>query len=198
MTAYQAKTHDILFQLLNVQTGAGTAGIQKAALSVSTSRPGQYQLTPRLVDTWSFVDLGGGYYILTLPATETATLGLFVYQLTTASTSPVYGSLDIDPQPLSALASPSTCLITGNVAQLGGDFTDAVEVIFRPLGQPAHLGSSFISSHAVRTFTDGVGNFSVALVRGAVASVDIEDCGLKFQFTVPQQQTADLSSLLPV
>lgn len=199
MAAYQGKPYSFLIQFVAPSSSAVILGLVASNLTLSTVRPGGTSFAVRTVATSDLLDLGSGYYILRLPALETALLGLLVYQVAAPGAATVTGSLQVEPQPVGLLASPATCIVTGNVVQLGGAFTEPTEVIFKPMHLPSQVaGTSLISAKAVQTWTDAVGNFSVTLLRGAVVMVDVADCGLKGQFLVPNAGSADLLTLVPV
>jgi hypothetical protein len=199
VSTYQGKSVEIFFQMVNSTTQVGVTGLLYSNLTLATRRPGGSGLTVRTILAPDLTEIGGGYYLLNLPVAETALLGTLVYRITAASASPAYGSMQVDPQPLAFLQSPTMCVVTGNIVQLGGAVADATQITFRAQHLPAQgPNQSLISSKLLTTWSDAVGNFSVALLRGATVHVEVPDCGLRGQFVVPQLSSQTLTALVPV
>ena len=60
---------------------------------------------------------------------------------------------------------------------------------------PTVVGDNFISSKVEDAYTDVEGVFKFNLAVGAVVRVEIPDAGVRRQFEVPNQATADLKNL---
>lgn len=189
-----------MVQMLDPLTSAPVLGLTSAAFAFFTLRTAtDTSLTLRVFPANSTIEVGGGYYIITIPLPETAATGLVAYQFSAASAVPVYGAFYVEPAPVALTAAPQMCLLTGNVVEIGGYLTSPVMITCKTSSVPALVGgTSLLSTHRAVTWTDALGNFSISLLRGATVSIEILDCGIKGQFIVPAQQTASLPTLIPV
>lgn len=145
----------------------------------------------------NFKELEAGFYAVTFEGEEVDTLGPFTYRINGAGIDQFVEIFDVDPIYLGALVPPGICLVTGNIIDLGGDPVWNAPVSFRIVGLPAVVGSSMVAGTFLRTITDSNGNFHVDLIRGATVVVEIEKTAIKYQFEVPDQETANLVDLLP-
>jgi len=199
VSTYQGRGVEVFFQMVNSSTSAPVTGLVGGDLTLATRRPGGTGLTVRTILSGDLTEIGGGYYLLWLPPAETALLGALVYRITAASALPVYAALSVDPQPLAFLSSPLMCVVTGNIVQLGGAVADATQITFRAQRLPAQApNQSLISSKLLTTWSDALGNFSIALLRGATVHVEVPECGLRGQFVVPNLASQTLMALVPV
>jgi hypothetical protein len=96
------------------------------------------------------------------------------------------------------MTAPAICVVSGNVCDIGGSPTPGVEIIFRPIKLPAVKTGNLIVGSPIRTIPDAYGAFSISMVQGMGATVEIEQAGLKAQIMIPATATANLIDLLPV
>lgn len=188
-------TLTVFFQLK--LSGTGVPGILYTGPVLHWWKAGFANVPVRSIASSEWVDLGGGYYTLTLPAVDINQLGRLYLKLSGAGFDPLEMDFFVEPASIAFLASPSVCIVTGNILDLADRLLAGKEIIFRPVDAPNSSGPSLINFDRIITYTDAMGNFSVALLRGAKAIVDIKESGLYAQFTVPDQSTALLLDLLP-
>ncbi|MGH7194141.1 MAG: hypothetical protein ACREJM_11530, partial [Candidatus Saccharimonadales bacterium] len=159
-------------------------------------------LAAKVLATGDWFEIGGGAYLMRFAATELTQVGKLAFSVINTLWAPVYDATDVDPAPLSFLASPATCIITGNIVDLAGralsDQNQSLTISFRISSVPQQVGNqSIISTRLITTTTDVFGNFSVALLRNAQVVMEADPLGLKQQFTVPDQDSATILSVLP-
>jgi len=203
MTAFQGQSHWELVYAGDPVSGAPITGLLFSAVSVSYLYGGATVFVPKTLLASDWTEIGGGYYFLQFKAADLTQLGSLAFVVTNAAIKPIYHSFDVDPAPIGLLAQPPLCVITGNVVDLAGrsfsDQNQSLAISFRIATVPQQVGgTSLISSRLITTTTDAYGNFSVALLQGALVFVEVDPLGLKQRFTVPtNQSTATLLSLLP-
>jgi len=166
-------------------------------VTVQFWKPGAlaYQLKVVDVNTWS--ELSDGLYLLTMTGAELSEWGEYVIKITGVGFITSLTHLNVAMAPVGLNAKPSLCIVSGNIATLGGNPDRDMFVGFRPVNFPSRAGVSLITSSYIETRTDAMGNFSVNLVRGETVVVEIPKAGVKLQFVVPDQETALLLNLLP-
>jgi len=145
----------------------------------------------------NFSELEVGLYSVNFEGSELDTLGPFTFRINGAGIDQYVETFDVDPIYLGAIVPPDVCIVSGNIMDLGGDPVWNASVNFRIVDLPKVVGPSMVTGTIIRTITDVSGNFYVSLIRGAVVIVEIEKTAIKFQFEVPDQETANIIDLLP-
>jgi hypothetical protein len=149
----------------------------------------------------NFGELGNGMYWTDLLDTEMDTLGEFAIVITDHSgITPSPGPALIDtkhllyqivPQPIVSSGGIPTCMVFGNIKDLGGEPMDVKMVVTaQVLKLPNIVNSNYISSRVRSVFTDEDGLFKIKLVVGSIVRLEVRDAGIRRQFQVP-----DLSSI---
>lgn len=195
MNVYQGQALTIFLQLK--LAGVPVPGLLFSDIVLNWWKQGLTNVPVRPLVEEEWVDLGGGYYTLTLPEEDMDQLGALYLSVSGSGFDPVEKEYLVEPAPISFLASPTTCIVSGNSLDLAGRLLSGKQVIFRPVDAPNAVGPSIVNFDRIITFTDVMGNFSVNLLRGAKAIVEIPEAGLRHQIEVPDQSTALLLDLLP-
>ena len=196
ITAFQSTPVEVVIRLLN--GGLPVTSVTFDNVTVKYRKAGDtgaLSTKTMTVDDW--VEIENGYYAVKWSATDMNTLGTFFYQVTEVSSDPVTDQFSIQPQPITLLAQADTCIVSGNILDIGGDPAQNRAVVFRIAKSPVSVGSSLISGEPIKTVPDFAGNFSIALLRNATIVVEIERAGIRHQITIPDQETANLIDLLP-
>lgn len=195
--ALQGRAWETTVRLMD--SGLPVTGVLFSAVSVKFRRSGESSFTTKTLIITDWEELSNGFYALVWSESDMADLGEFRYFLAPATSGfdEVTGTFDIDPVPLSVLAAPEVCIVSGNVVHLNGDPATCTAVVFRIVKTPSVVSSSLVDGSLLRTTPDAFGNFSVVLLRGKKVIVEIERSGIKHTITVPEQATADLVDLLP-
>lgn len=202
MTAFQGQPHWFRVYAGALADNMAVTGLLFSDLVVGYLLGGATTYTPKVLTSADWTELGVGSYFLRFTATELAHVNGLAFKATNAAIRPIIGNFDVDPAPLSFLASAQTCIVTGNVIDLAGralsDQNQSLTISFRVSKVPQQVGGqSIISSRLITTTTDCFGNFSVALLRGAKVVMEADPLGLKQQFTVPDQSSATILACLP-
>ena len=193
--ALQARTWESNIHL--ALSGVPVAGVVFGDVSVSYKRAGDTTLQTKLLATEDWVEIGNGLYAVKWSSSEMANVGPFYFQVTGGSFDPVVSEFDVIPAPIEALSSPETCLISGNIVDLGGDVGRQDDVVFRLAKRPSAVSGSFVLSDVIRTTPNAYGAFTVSIVRGVECIVTIDRVGLRHQIVVPDQAEALLIDILP-
>jgi len=191
---YQGRTTEIFIKA--VSGGSGVTGLTFESVVVSLRKFSEAGLTEKPLVAEDFIELENGFYVLVLSEIDTNTLGSLFIKVTGAFDI-IYHQDYVVPVPISILQSPSLCLLVGNIVDVGGDPEWNSPITFRIVELPKIFYGSLVSSKAIRTVTDAFGNFTVPLLRGATVVVGIENTAIKHTILIPQQETADLTDLLP-
>lgn len=178
-------------------SGVPVTGVVFGDVTVSYRRVGDLVLQTKLLTADDWLEVGNGLYALKWSTSDMASVGPFYYQVTGGTFDPVTAEFDVVPAPIEALASPETCLITGNIVDLTGLAGFQDEVVFRLAKRPSAVGGVFLLSDAIRTTPNVYGAFTVALTRGVQVIVSIERAGIRHQITVPDAAQAQLIDILP-
>lgn len=172
-------------------------GITYDMVAVTASKNGG-EFAPKEVTEDGWRDLGDGYYSVLFTESDMDTLGEYYWVLAVASlgvgTRDVF---DVDPAPFYLDSTAPTCVVTGNIVDIGGDPIVFNTLKFRPRNVPGVAGNSLLASGHIRTATDAFGNFSVKLLRSAYVLVEVENAGIRHLILVPDTPTAALIDLLP-
>lgn len=195
MNIYQGQPIDIFVSLSNA--GVPVPGLLFSDITLRWWRPGDSTVLVRAVTALEWINLGNGDYILKLNNTDTSILGILHLRFNGGLFNQKDLEFIVSPSPVGFLATSSTCIISGNTKDLTGRLLVSKEVVFRPVDSPNSNGGSIIGFDRIITYTDALGNFSISLLRGTKAIVEIRDAGLLQQFEVPDQGTAQLLDLLP-
>jgi len=201
--AYQGSTYETVVRLMNVGVYGPEPVLAVAAAHVSlTYRPtGTYEFLPKiLVDDESWFEIGDGYYAIKWVSADLAAQGELFFILENAgyaSFDTVTGKFDVLAAPLEMVSSPEVCVVTGSIVDLGGDPSQNLDISFKLSRAPSVIGGSFIEGKTIRTMPNAFGNFSVGLLRGKKALVEIEKAGVKITIDIPDQPTANLMDLIP-
>ncbi|MCJ7520993.1 MAG: hypothetical protein MUP21_02050 [Dehalococcoidia bacterium] len=195
MSAFFGQQKDLTFQLLLGATPVDDVLYSDVTLDIRKN--GDPAFANRVLLTEEWVNLGGGYYALRFLADDYDRLGDFRYRLIGLAFDTLSGSFDIDPAPISYLAQAPSCIVSGNIVDIGGVGMRLQPITFRPRFVPALSGLSLIASGLIQTGTDAVGNFSVALIRGSKVLVEIQAAAIRYEITIPDASSANLLDLLP-
>jgi len=172
-------------------------GVTYDMVAVTASKDGG-AFSPKTVTEDGWRDLGDGYYSLLWNESDMDTLGEYYWVLAIPSIGiAANGAFDVDPEPLTTDANSPTCIVTGNIVDIGGNPLAVNTLNFRPRHVPGVAGPSIIASGHIVTMTDAFGNFSVKLLRSAVVLVEIENAGIRHIIIVPDLPSASLIDLLP-
>lgn len=195
MNVFQGQALTVFFQLKNA--GTGVPGLVPADVTLRWWKAGLINVPVRPILPEEWVDLGDGYYTLTLPKEDVDQLGKLYLKFSGGTFDVTEKGFVVEPAPIAFLASPNTCIVSGNTLDLAGRLLSGKEIVFRGVDAPNAVGPSIVNFDRIITYTDAMGNFSVNLLRGAKAIVEIKEAGLRAQFEVPDQSTALLLDLLP-
>lgn len=201
MTAFAGQVHWENFYLSD-SLGNPVTGLLYSAMTVQYRYAGTTPLLTKVLAAADWDEYGGGYYFLRFNPADIPNVGTVGYTVSGGTALPNIEDFDVDPAPLSLLANPPLCVITGNIVDLAGrsfsDQNQSLTITFKPISVPQQVGNaSLISSRLITTITDAFGNFSIALLQGATVIVEAPALGLRQQFTVPALSNAALLSLLP-
>lgn len=183
--------------LVLLSSGTPATGLTFSDLTVQYRKMGDTSLTTKTLVAEDFVEIGGGLYVLKWSEEDMNTLGSFYFTITGAGFDGVTREIEIFAATVGSLISPTSCIITGNISDLGGDPGQGAEVMFRLAKRPSANTNAFILAEPVRTNPDVYGTFSVVLVRGVKVVVEIPKAGLRHLIEVPDQESANLIDLLP-
>lgn len=200
MLAYAGGTWESTFRLM-ADTGYGLqpiAGITYDQVTVKLKKMGSIFELKILPATGSWIDEGGGFYSILWSASDMDRVGSFIYTVDYPyQTDSFIDRFTVVPAPISYSLPATTCVVTGNVVDIGGNPLVSTDVVFRPPHVPSAPGGALVGSGIIRTMTDAFGNFSVKLLRGASVLVDIEKAGIHYIVTVPDLPSVGLVDLLP-
>jgi len=195
MSAYQAQVRESNVRLLNA--GSPVTGVAFGDATVEYKKVGGTGFTSKTLATEDWEEIGDGYYALRWSALEMSTLGPFLFKVTGTGFDPFYGEFDIDP-PNPFVGTPETCVVYGNIVDLGAEPGRQEELTFQVVDLPHLSSESFVTGGVRKTLTDTSGNFSIDLVREAKVKVVIKIAGVSHVVTVPDQESIKLKDLLPL
>lgn len=201
MTAHQNRPYETVVKITSSSYGpVGIDGIGVSDVFVQVRKPGTDALAAKAMSADNWGSLGDGFYLLTFSEEDTSAVGELFYRITTTGYTEfdeVTGRVDVEPPAINALITPETCLVSGNIVDLGGEPGVDAEITWRIAKTPASVGSSIVDGKILRTRPDAFGNFSILLLRGKKVVVDVIKSGLKHTITVPDQESASLIDILP-
>ena len=178
--------------------GVPATGITYNQVTVKYKKFGATAFTTRTLISGDLAELGSGFYTLKWAATYTNILGTLLYVPTgVAFDNFIYDTFDVEPQPVALYAPPQTCIVSGNVVDIGGAPAHNARISFRAPEFPVIVGNSVVDSRQIYTLPDAFGNFSILLMQGQTVIVEVERSGIYNQITIPYASSATLVSLLP-
>lgn len=177
--------------------GAPVTGALRAAVTVRFRRPGGTTLETKTVVAGDWLEIGNGLYVLKWFPSEMAAVGPFYFEVVGGAFDPHIDEFDIMPNTPSQILTPGTCVVSGNIVDLGAQASTGHPIRFRLAKAPAVAAGAFVAGAILETRPDAYGAFSIALNRGSKVVVDIEAVALRHQITIPDQETANLVDLLP-
>lgn len=186
-------------------------GVAYTDVVVKIKKQGHTSFTTKVLSSSDWVNLGGGLYSLSFSVGDMDTPGDFTYTLTSSEFDNfVYDEFTIPAVSSSgggggsggggdSLSLPEQCIVTGNIATLSSlpPFAEPLKIVAYPSRFPAKYSKTILTSDAVWTFADSLGNFSLGLVRKSVVIIEIKRTGIRAQITIPDNATANLMDLLP-
>ena len=180
-----------------VSGGSPVLGLDESDFTVKAWKAGLSDFDTIVLAAEDVVEVGDGYYALTLPTSVTSALGEIVLQFSSTSFDFVEKTFTVSPNTLSSISTPETCIVSGNIVDIGGQPGQGQQVVVRALAFPVSEGSSIVASDPITDKPNIAGNFAVILVRNQTVTIEIDRTGIKNQFVVPDQETAELLDLLP-
>jgi len=198
-TLFQKTDRKVYFILFDAAGGEIT-GIIPAGVKLELVKQDEVTLTEKALTTSNFTEIGLGLYAVDLTEADTDILGTLFAIFTPRAASPIFDQRNLEfevaVKPLTVTASPSTCLVFGNVKDLSGlPSEDVKEVVAQIVALPNITDGTHLTVDPIKVFTDVDGFFKMNLVRGALVRIEIADAGVRRQFTVPDQDTVDLADL---
>lgn len=178
--------------------GIPAASVAYTQVTCKYRKFGESSLTTRVLTSSDWVNLGSGFYVLKWPASILNVLGTFFFTLTGSSFDNfVYDEFDVDPAPISLSTPADVCLVSGNLSDLSANPVHNAVISARLVSYPASGGSSVITSDSIRTVPDYFGNFTLPMIQGKTAIIEIERTSVKYQITVPYASSANFLDLVP-
>jgi hypothetical protein len=193
--ALQGKRHESLVYLQSY--GAGLTGVLRSSVLVRYWKSGSSSFATKALNLDDWREVGEGSYALVWDSAEMSSLGEFHFRVSGANFESIRSQFEVSPNVVSALITPETCLITGNISDLNGSPNQNKRIVFRPMKSPSQANGTFISGDFVYTQPTALGDFSALLIRNTKVVVEIEGVGLKVQFVVPNQETVRLIDVIP-
>jgi len=197
MSFYQGQSREVVLFLS--LAGAPSSGITPAQVIVETRKADTVGFVPKVLTSSNWLEIGSGFYALTFSSSDFNTLGPYLFTAqSTRFDNFKYETFDIDPVPISMGVAPSTCIVSGNIVDIGGQPGRNQNIIVRPVNFPQTTGgTSLVASDPIQTIPDAFGNFQVVLLQLQIVIFEIERTGVTNQVTVPAQSTANLLDLIP-
>lgn len=177
--------------------GSPVTGVVVGDVTVWYLPAGASSLQPKTLAAEDWTEIGNGLYTLAWSESEMGSIGPFYATVDASGADLVTVEFDVVPNQIGGLITPDTCIITGNITDLGGDPSQRSAVVFRLAKRPSEVGGAFVSAVPQQTLPDVFGAFSVVLVRGVRTIVEIPSVGIRHTIDVPDQDTANLVDLLP-
>ena len=149
------------------------------------------------VFTTTITEIGYGNYKILIPSTLVDTLGDWLLRVEGSLFDTFELKYSVESAPTSILASPSLCIVSGNIIDIGGEASLNKAITCRIVNVPKKSGTSLVSVDRLSTVPDALGNFSFALIRGITVVIEIPSTGIRQQILVPNASSAQLIDLLP-
>lgn len=195
MTMFQGRAREFIAYLSDA--GTPVTGILYSDITVGIRKPTEAGFTEKVLAESDWLEIGDGYYALTLTETDTDTLGPILIKIDGASFDGSIWEDEIDPVPFGNIVDNSTCVLSGTIMDLGGDYRWQVPITFRPVNLPQSHNTALLTGDPIRTVCDVYGNFYVMLLRGVKVLVEIEKTAIRHVIEIPNQPTANIVDLLP-
>ena len=177
--------------------GSPVTGVVPADVSVSYRKTGESSLSTLPLATSNWIEVGNGLYILVFSGSDMDTLGSYYYEVSGGSFDNLVKETEVVPVPVGSLVTTTTCIVSGNISELGGSPGFTREITFRLAKRPSTNSGAFVLAEQVSTVPDINGSFTVELVRGVKVIASIPSAGVKHTIVIPDQGTANLIDLLP-
>lgn len=199
MLAYLLNSWQSTFELL-ADSGYGLtpiAGITYDQVLVKYQKMGG-EFVEKTMNGTNWIERGEGFYSIVWSPEDLDTIGSFIFTVAFPYQTKEYQDrFTVIPEPIQYGVPAPTCVVTGNIVDIGGLPMSATDVVFRPPHVPSFAGPSLVASGIIRTMTDAFGNFSVRLLRNTSVLVEIEKAGIRYLISIPDEPTAQLLDLLP-
>lgn len=192
---YQGIGYETTVRLMDGSTPV--TGILPGDVTVKIRKTGDILFTEKVMNADSWVELENGFYILRWNASDMSEIGSFFWSIAGAGFDFQAYEFQVSPYPVMPAMTPATCVVSGNMVDLGGTPEAFADIVFRPIKLPTEANGILITGRPIRTKPNAYGSFSVSLIRGMQAIVDIEWVGIKTQIIIPDAATANLIDLLP-
>lgn len=174
------------------------AGVLFSDLTMKFWRPGMVAYQTHVLTNADWIELGNGNYVLKIPAALLTAVGFFFVQLTGPHLRSFQQQYSVEPTPINFLQSPNVCIVHGNISDITGSPINPDDEIVFGLGIfPKSIQGSILNSKRIVSRPDAYGNFSIQLLCGIEARVEIKLSGINFKITVPNQPSAALLDLMP-
>jgi hypothetical protein len=196
MAAYVSKPRDVLVYLFNPTLGAPMVGVPFDGVSVHIKKPMQ-GIEAWIISEDSWIPLGDGFYSLIVPGNMLMQPGEFHWWLTSPDSAGAHGSFEVDALPLEASIPPGQCLVSGSVVSLGGMPKLGALVSLRVVKTPTTVSGSLLEGNILQTYTTATGQFSLPVVQGVTAILEITSAGIRQQVIIPHLDSVDVLTLLP-
>jgi hypothetical protein len=146
----------------------------------------------------SIQDAEMGYYNIEIPSEIIDEIGTFVFQILAYETE-IFTEKEAVPAPPYSTETPDICVVTGNVKDISGNISyfPQISVEARPLRLPALYKGTHILGQRVIVHSDHNGFFQLPLIRGMTALIEIKDAGIRFQASIPHQESIRIEDLMP-
>ena len=196
MAAYVSKPRDVLVYLFNPSLGAPMVDVPFDGVSVHIKQPMQNILSWSIPEE-SWISRGDGFYSLVIPGNMLMQPGEFHWWLTSPGSAGAHGSFEVDAMPLEASVPPGQCLVSGSVMSLGGLPKLGALISLRVVKTPTTVAGSLLEGSILQTYTTATGQFSLPVIQGVTAILEITSAGIRQQVTIPFADAIDVLTLLP-
>lgn len=171
--------------------------------------PGEAHITVSLVkeNQPGFIDiddhvetiLSSDLFYIKIPKWYFDTIGFIGIAYRNASDGSLidFVNANVTNESIAPIKLPETCIISGSISDIAGRGPKDTEIQFHVVHIPTRKNNSLITGKPITTVPDINGNFTIALVKGTTVMCTIPNTGIKNQFKVPEQDTANLIDLLP-
>jgi len=173
-------------------------GLTYTDFVITLKRQGDTIFTPKVLTASNLFEIGDGWYVVKWDSLDTSRLGEVLFKVEPDGLTPFFEKFSVLPNPLNSIITPSLCIVTGNIVELGGSFSQEPKISFTGIKSPYISGDSFVKASRIETTPDAYGNFSIALLRNIEVRVIIELSGVNHKIVIPDQETVELKDLLPI
>ena len=139
-----------------------------------------------------------GFYNITIPGSVINEIGTYVFQVLAYEVD-ILVTQEAIPTPPYTVESPETCVVTGNVKDISGKLSTFPQIAIeaRPLKLPALYNGTYVLGQRVVVYSDHNGHFQLPLIKGMTALIEVKDAGIRFQATIPHQDSIRIEDLMP-